>query len=1064
MRRTFTHSGIVLPVAVLVLLSVLLLSRATSDMLIVSPPPKDIRASLNLSPFYKKYLNAGGLPVVSSEKVSDFGLKEAAYIVQQMLAGQQEVLDAIAKQKVRLVVMSPTEMTTDVPEHSDLKPKDYWDKRARGLGATTVRPAVSCGEENLLEYAGDPYATENILVHEFGHVVHEFGMKAVDPTFDRRLKETYEKALQGGLWKNTYAATNRHEYWAEGVQSWFDTNRENDSVHNHVNMRAELKAYDAELAKLLNEVLGDREWRYVRPSKRQPPSPHLVGYDPKNAPKFQWSPRLVPIPNGSFEETDDLPHPLLSKEGREGRFHQPKGWRTNTWAGRATFQLSDVALSGSRSVMISSEQGADAAWYVVVPVKPFSTYRLSAWVKTENLEPLDGAGALLNLHARRERTQAVTGTRDWTRVQTEIQTGGDDTLWINCLIGYFGRAKGKAWFDDVRLELISTMEVNPAVTINASKTSEPISPYIYGQFIEHLGRCIYGGIWAEMLEDRKFFYPVGAPQSPWKPIGGAELVVMDKENPFVGEHTPAVTSRLDSSGTGLVQGELGVVAKKKYVGSIWLAGDAGAAPVNVSLVWGDKPNERQTVVVKRLTKSFAKTRLEFTAGATTDHAQLEIVTSGLGTFRIGCISLMPADNVRGMRADTLKLLKELNAPIYRWPGGNFVSGYDWRDGVGDPDRRPPRKNPAWRGVEHNDFGLHEFIDFCRLVNTEPLVVVNTGFGDAHSAAQWVEYCNGAKTTPMGKWRAQNGHPEPYRVKWWGIGNEMYGNWQLGHMSLNHYVLKHNEVVRKMRQVDPTIKTVAVGDAGRWSEGMLSNCADYMEHISEHFYCQERPSVMSHVAQIPDAIKRKVEAHRRYRETIPALKSKDIRIAMDEWNYWYGPHLYGELGTRYFLKDALGIAAGLHEFFRSSDIVFMANYAQTVNVIGCIKTTKTNAAFDTTGLVLKLYRQHYGTLPVQVSGSPQPLDVAAALTPDRKTLTLAVVNPTSDNQTLALTFEGVTLTGSGKRYQMAGNDPMAYNEPGKAPNVVIQESAVSRQVGNKLTLPPFSVTLWVLEAK
>lgn len=1036
----------VLVVVSLALLAPLTHSRALETSLVITPPPENLRTSLNLSPFYKKYLNAGGLPVVSSEKVSDFALKEAAYIVQQMLAGREEILEAIARQKVRLVVMSPTEMTTDVPEHSDLRPKDYWDKRARGLGATTVRPAVSCGEENLLEYAGDPYATENILVHEFGHVVHEFGMKAIDPTFDRRLQETFDKAMQAGLWKNTYAATNRHEYWAEGVQSWFDTNRENDSVHNHVNTRAELKAYDGELAKLLNEVFGDREWRYVKPSKRQPPSPHLIGYDPKNAPKFQWPPRLVPLFNGSFEETDN---------------HQPKGWRTHTWAGKADFQLSDVARRGSRSVMISSEQGADAAWYVVVPVKPFSTYRLSAWIKTENLEPLDGAGALLNLHARRERTQAITGTRDWTQVQTEIQTGSEDALWINCLIGYFGRAKGKAWFDDVRLELVSTMEVNPTVTINAATTGEPISKYIYGQFIEHLGRCIYGGIWAEMLEDRKFYYAVGAAPSPWKSVGGA--VKMDAKNPFVGEHTPVISPTGDGKPAGIMQGDLALIQGKKYVGRIWLAGDASASPVQVSLVWGDGANERQTVTVSKLSRAFVKTPLHFTAGATTNNARLEITSTGKGSFRIGTVSLMPADNVRGMRADTLKLLQELNAPIYRWPGGNFVSGYDWRDGIGDPDRRPPRKNPAWQGVEHNDFGIDEFIAFCREVNAEPLVVVNTGFGDAHSAAQEVEYCNGAKTTPMGKWRAQNGHPAPYRVKWWGIGNEMYGNWQLGHMSLNHYVLKHKEVVRKMRQVDPTIKTIAVGDAGRWSEGMLSHCADDMDYISEHFYCQERPSVMSHVAQIPDAIKRKVEAHRRYRETIPALKGLDIRIAMDEWNYWYGPHLYGELGTRYFLKDALGIAAGLHEFFRSSDLVFMANYAQTVNVIGCIKTTKTDAAFETTGLVLKLYRQHYGTIPVPVSGNPPPLDVAAALTPDRQRLTLSVVNPTSDNQTLALKFEGVTLTGSGKRYQIAGNDPMAYNEPGQPPNVVIQESAV-RSLRDALSLPPFSVTLWVLEAR
>ena len=155
------------------------------------------------------------------------------------------------------------------------------------------------------------------------------------------------------------------------------------------------------------------------------------------------------------------------------------------------------------------------------------------------------------------------------------------------------------------------------------------------------------------------------------------------------------------------------------------------------------------------------------------------------------MSLMPADNVRGMRADTLALLKELDAPVYRWPGGNFVSGYNWRDGLGDPDRRPPRKNPAWKGVEHNDFGIDEYMAFCRMLGTEPYITVNSGLGVVQTAVEELQYANAAATTPMGKLRAENGHAEPYRVRFWAIGNEMYGNWQLGHMPLEKYVQKHN---------------------------------------------------------------------------------------------------------------------------------------------------------------------------------------------------------------------------------------------------------------------------------
>jgi len=240
-----------------------------------------------------------------------------------------------------------------------------------------------------------------------------------------------------------------------------------------------------------------------------------------------------------------------------------------------------------------------------------------------------------------------------------------------------------------------------------------------------------------------------------------------------------------------------------------------------------------------------------------------IAATGKGLLRIGTASLMPADNVKGFRADTLQLLRELNSPVYRWPGGNFVSGYNWRDGIGDRDTRPPRKNPAWKGVEHNDVGIDEFMLLCRLLGAEPYIAVNSGLGDVRSAADEVEYVNGAATTPMGQVRARLGQPAPYACRFWSIGNEMYGDWQLGHVPLAAYQEKHNEFARAMRAVDPTLTLVGVGAVGPWTEGMLTNCADNMGLISEHFYCQEGPGLMGHVAQIPRQIKRIAEAHRKY---------------------------------------------------------------------------------------------------------------------------------------------------------------------------------------------------------
>jgi alpha-L-arabinofuranosidase len=267
----------------------------------------------------------------------------------------------------------------------------------------------------------------------------------------------------------------------------------------------------------------------------------------------------------------------------------------------------------------------------------------------------------------------------------------------------------------------------------------------------------------------------------------------------------------------------------------------------------------------------------------------------------------------------------------------------------------------------------------------------------------------------------------------------------------------------MRAKDPAIELIAVGDVGAWDEAMLAGNAANMSLISEHFYVQEGPDLQGHVAQVPRQIRRIADAHRKYRAAIPQLAGRNIRVALDEWNYWYGPHLYGELGTRYFLKDALGIAAGIHEYSRQSDIIFMANYAQTVNVIGAIKTTKTAAAFDTTGLVLKLYRAHFGQVPVTVTGAPEPLDVAAAWRDDRTALTLAIVNPTAEPQSLALQLKGGTFAPAATLRRIVGTDPKAYNEPGKPPAVRIEEIA-SVAVGDRLTLPPLSMSIYELRVR
>jgi alpha-N-arabinofuranosidase len=659
-------------------------------------------------------------------------------------------------------------------------------------------------------------------------------------------------------------------------------------------------------------------------------------------------------------------------------------------------------------------------------------------------------------------------------------------------------------------------ETKPSMTVDASKTGELIHRYVYGQFTELLLNMFEKGLWAEMLSDRKFFYPVNSSEklepintkrnfNRWRPVGPDDFVVMDKENPYVGEHTPLI--RLGgTTPRGIKQSGIPLRKGKTYTGRIFLKGSSGAK-VEVSLVWGPGAADGQTIPIGALSARYAKFPLKFTAGAETEDARLEITGTGRGTFHVGIVSLMPAENVQGFRADMVKLLRDLDHGIYRWPGGNFVSGYDWRDGVGDIDKRPPRYDYAWNTVESNDVGTDEYMTLCRLLNIDPYICVNSGFGDDHSAAEWVEYVNGAPTTPMGKVRAANGHPAPYKVEWWGIGNEMYGQWQLGHMSIRHYVLKHNMIARAMRRVDPTIKIVAAGASPfemstvarhhrkplpsrlpfeygspeDWSGNLLARSSDYFEYISEHIYpvtdgafdvdeqrfVETNDPLVDRVRRVPNRVRAVVEAWDEYLKRMAHLREKNIGIAIDEWTGG---------GRRGFVR-ALCAAEGLHEMFRHARVIKMAAYTTaTSNLV----YDGTDAAYSSVGLVFKLYRQNFGIIPAEVRGNaPQrpvkgtvgvdkpsvssgsdtyPLDVAAALTEDRKRLTVAVVNPTETEQEIDFNVEGVQLRGTGRQWRIIAPAADAENEPGKKPVVEIAEAPVS-EIPKSLAVAPLSINLY-----
>jgi hypothetical protein len=280
-----------------------IVSRGDKTQSIVTSevPVQGFRAG-GVPAFYTQQVEAHGFPIVASAKVNPYALKEAAYLIDLMLAKRPDVRMAMIKSGCRMCLLAHDEFTTDLPEFTrmaqepnpnfpNLSGRDYWDARARGTGGSETDPFCTSAEENILCFPGDPYSTECILIHEFAHAIHLRGMVNVDPSFDGRLKQTYAAAMKAGLWKGKYAAVNHHEYFAEGVQSWFDNNRENDHDHNHVNTRAELIDYDPGLAAMCREVFGDTELRYTKPITRL--TGHMMGYDPSKAPTFTWPERLA---------------------------------------------------------------------------------------------------------------------------------------------------------------------------------------------------------------------------------------------------------------------------------------------------------------------------------------------------------------------------------------------------------------------------------------------------------------------------------------------------------------------------------------------------------------------------------------------------------------------------------------------------------------------------------------------------------------------------------------------------------------------------------------------------
>ncbi|WP_041078556.1 alpha-N-arabinofuranosidase [Thermotoga caldifontis] len=437
----------------------------------------------------------------------------------------------------------------------------------------------------------------------------------------------------------------------------------------------------------------------------------------------------------------------------------------------------------------------------------------------------------------------------------------------------------------------------------------------------------------------------------------------------------------------------------------------------------------------------------------------------------------PLSDHRGFRKDVLDAVKRLKVPLLRWPGGNFASNYHWKDGIGPKDERPARFDLAWQQIETNRFGTDEFLEYCREIGAEPYICVNLGTGTLDEALHWLEYCNGKGNTYYANLRRKYGHVEPYGVKFWGIGNEMYGEWQVGHMTAEEYAKTAKEYAKWMKVMDPSIKTVAVGcDDPEWNLKVLNVAGPYIDYISYHFYTgsedyYETVSTVYLLRERLIGLKKLIDMSQK-------PKDREVKIALDEWNVWYRATSDG-LEEPYELKDGLFACGVLIMLQKMSDTVPIANLAQLVNALGAIHTEKNGLYLTPVYKAFELLANHSGDnlvethvetetyaiegkmfftkIPFRIDNVPY-IDASATISADGKKLYLAVLNYRKEDAVkVSITIKGVAEK-TARAYVLTGPDVNAKNTI-EQPSVV--DIAVEQiRVGPEFSclFKPFSCTV------
>jgi alpha-N-arabinofuranosidase len=455
----------------------------------------------------------------------------------------------------------------------------------------------------------------------------------------------------------------------------------------------------------------------------------------------------------------------------------------------------------------------------------------------------------------------------------------------------------------------------------------------------------------------------------------------------------------------------------------------------------------------------------------------------------------PLSDENGFRKDVIAAVQGLGVSLLRWPGGNFASGYNWMDGIGPREQRPARRDNAWGALESNRFGTDEFLKYCERVGAEPYLCINAGLGSVDDARHWVEYCNEPGNTYWAQQRRKNGRDAPWGVKYWGVGNEIDGPWQLGHKNAEDYAKFALEAAKAMRRADQSLQLIASGSSNfgpnadwvGWNRTVLDRLKTEIDYISLHTYIGNNDNNFEKFLAVSRDIEDRIEV---VEGQIRAARvgnpdARPIHIAFDEWNVWYrtfGGKTEYEIGRKgleenYNFEDALAMGMFFNSFFRHANVVKIANLAQLVNVIAPIFTNQQGLYLQTIYFPLAEYARQRGNQSLDVwVQSPQYkpdsgralnyLDVSSTFDPKTHRVFLNVLNR-AEKQDIAARISNASgaLTGSVGVWELNHPDLKATRTFGS--DKVVRPTAKTFQPAPQdrtfsYTFPKHSLTILTLQ--